>query len=126
VLSILSDLDDEDDPQLKENGLKLHVCELRKRDEDLYLSLLEGRLDDCTASQEVKNTKKKVVSLTQSVMELRNSILEKIFAVVDEVLSEMPSGLDKDRTFMDLSRTMFLIKTSPILTKPATHVETEM
>lgn len=125
ALSILADIDDGDDTQLKDHSLKLHNCELEKKDEERYLSFLEGRLDDGTASVEVENTKRKVDSLVQMLMEVRNSILKKICFVVDEALKEMPPGIEKDRTFLELSQNIYLVKTSPILTKPATHVETE-
>ena len=125
VLSILADLDDENDPQLKENRLKLHDCELRKKDEEAYLSFIEGRLNDGSASEEVDKTKERVGYLAQRLTELRNWILDRILVVVDEALKEMPSGIEKDRIILELSRNMFLVIVSPIPTKPATQVETE-
>lgn len=125
VLSILADLDNEDDRQLGKYRLKLHDCELRKKDEEDYLSFLEGRLNQGSASEEVDKTRKNAVSLAHELAQHRNRILKKILVVVSEALKELPSGAEKDRFLLELSRNMFLVVTSPILTKPATQVETE-
>ena len=125
VLSILSDLNDGDDPQLKENRLKLHDCELRKKDEEGYLSFLEDRLDDGSGSEEAVEARENILSLTRTLMEHRVRILEKILVAVVAALKKMPSGFERDRILLDLSRNIFLVVTSPILTKPAAHVETE-
>ena len=125
VLSILADLDDGNDPQLKENRLELHDCELRRKDEVDYLSFLEDRLDEGGASEEGIKARASLVSLAQALMKLRGQILKKIFVVVGKALNEMPSGIERDRIFLKLSQNAFLIVTSPILTKPARQVETE-
>lgn len=126
VLSILASVDEEGGPPHKENISKLHDHELKKKDEEDYLTFLENRLNEGSASEDIDKTQVNLASLAREMTELRSWILKKILVVVDEALKETPSGIAKDRIFLELSRNIFLVAASPILTKPATHVETEM
>lgn len=125
MLTILVELDGGEDPRLKEITLELHDCELRKKDEEGYLSFLEERLDDGSGSEEAVEAKENILSLTRNLMEHRVRILEKILVALVVALKKMPSGFERDRILLDLSRNIFLVVTSPILTKPATHVDSE-
>jgi len=126
VLSILADLDDKNDLKLQENRLKLHDYELQKKDKEDYLLFLERRSNEASTSEDVVKTKANLASLAQKLTELRAWFLEKILVVLGRALNGMPSGGEKDRLFLELSQNAFLIITSPILTKPASQVETEM
>lgn len=122
VLSILADLDDQ---ELQQSRMQLHDCELQKKDEMDYLSFLEDRLNADSAAEDIDKSKAALLSLARNLTELRNRILTKILNCVGEALNDTPSGGEKDRVILELSQNLFLIITSPILTKPATHVEAE-
>lgn len=122
VLSILADLDDQ---ELQQSRMQLHDCELQKKDKMDYLSFLEDRLNSDSAAEDIDKSKAALLSLARNLTELRNRILTKILNCVGEALNDTPSGGEKDRVILELSQNLFLIITSPILTKPATHVEAE-
>lgn len=126
ALSILAKLDGGDDPRFKENGTKLNGRELRKKDEERYLSFLEERLDEGSGSDEAAEARETIAALARDLTEHRNRILEKILVVAGAALKDLPLGTVRDRILLELSRNIFVVITSPILTKPAAHVESEM
>ena len=126
VLAVLAEFDDEKDLLFKESKLKLHDTELCKKDAENYVSFLENRMNNGSSSEEIAKTMESVILLDQTLTEQRKLILVKVFVVAGKIMKKMPSGIEKNRIFLELSLNIFLVILSPIMTKSAAYVETEI
>lgn len=122
VLPILLALDN---GPLKESISKLHDHEIRKRDEEDYLSFLAERQDDDGESEDCRKSRSETASIDKSLNDTRTKILTEVFSVVGNVLEDVPAGVERDLTLLEISQCAYTVITSPILTKPADQVETE-
>lgn len=122
VLPILLALDVE---PLKDFVSSLHDHEIRKKDEEDYLSFLTERQNDDGESEDYRKAASEILSIDQSLNPIRTAILTEVFGVVGKALEEVPAGVERDLKLLEISRCAHTVITSPILTKPADLVETE-
>lgn len=124
VLILLSKLDHNTNPDFRNLRSRLRETELQHEDQTQYLSFLKRKYGEETHGAEIEETTINIGLSDDALLKLRLSIIERVISVIDEIVKNLPSGLDKDRTLLKLCRNIYLIITSPVLTRNAMDVET--
>ena len=125
VLALLDEFAVQHAGDFEADRARLHQLEMSRQSENERLAFFESRYEDGSEDLAIAEMRQAIESIDEDLLSLKHRILDAVLSTTTRFLSKHAGSADGSEHALTVAKWVFVLATSPILTRHADAVRTE-